>query len=167
MKKIISSIIIVFILTTVFTACNTQNASKEQTNIQSIANETQSQTEQIKTKEYIGEWKAPTKVGSEEVNMIFSLNDDNTFSMTCDDVDLPKFSGNSLIKITGSYVEEDYNKIKLIAKENTYYDSVTGEMYTKSATSDDITYFYFSVKDNNTLIVTDENDEIVELTRID
>ncbi len=169
MKKLLLSIITAIILTTVFTACNTQETSETPTVSQSsetVVNKTSSQEEQVQTKEYIGDWKCPTKIGQEEVNMIFSIKDDNTFSIDCDNADLSKFSGHSLVKITGTYIEEDYNKIKLIAKENTYYDSLTEEMNTESATSDDVTYFYFSVKDNNTLIVTDENDETVELIRI-
>ncbi len=180
-------VIMSIILITVFTACNmqenTQETSNAQTDIQSsetIANEAQPQTEQIQTKEYIGEWKYSEKIDSEEfgsgeINKIISINDDNTFSLNCDygDLDLskaePSYNNIIPIKITGSYIEEDDNKIKLIAKEATYYYPLTKE--TKEAhmesETDNSSYIYFSVKDNNTLTFTiDETDETVEYTRI-
>lgn len=166
MKKIILSIITVIILTSVFTACNTQENTQEtinqQTDIQSsetIANETQSQTEQPQVKTYIGKWKVSDISNGSDLDGTLCINNDNTF--TLDTNELPDYS--TIISVSGIYIEENSNKIILTAKEQTHYDFVTKETTIEKTDSSET--LSATVVDSNTLIL-DSGDETTEITRI-
>ena len=163
MKKLILTIITAIILTTVFTACNTQENTQETSETPTVAqssetvvNKTSSQEEQVQAKTYVGKWK----IVYNDIEGILTIKSDNTFDIGTNEI--PSYS--TVIGVSGVYTEENNNKIKLTAKEQTHYDSATKKTTTEKSDSSEI--IYVTVKDNNTLIVTDENKETSELIRI-
>lgn len=162
------------ILTTVFTACNTQENAQETSETpavvqssETVVNETQSQEEQAQTKTYVGEWKYSFLNFGKEINSIISIKDDYTFSITSND-DWETYGSNNIKSRSGIYIEESDNKIKLSIEKAEIYDPRTEEneiMTIPSDYSESDNIMYCTVKDSNTLIL-EYGDEVTEITRV-